>query len=70
MTQTSDIVITIADVREHGFCGKGVRGWLTQNGLDYETLLSSGYTVGQLSGIDDYYLTRIIDAKILESNNV
>lgn len=53
--------VTIKHVRKLGYCVSGVRAWCDQHGFDFRKLVREGYTIGEISHIDDHNVRRVID---------
>lgn len=63
MIPQDDTVITIADVRDAGYCVSGCKQWLAMRGFDFRSFVKSGLTYGELKHIDDAILSDIIAKK-------
>ena len=60
-------IITIADVREAGYCVKGAREWFRLKGLDFKGFLANGIAVETVAAMDDAMVQHIL--KIKRENN-
>lgn len=53
--------MTLADCREAGYCGRGVREKFDLLGLDFRRLVKEGIPVEELRHIDDAQIQRLVD---------
>lgn len=53
--------ITLADCREAGYCGRGVREKFDLLGLDFRRLVKEGIPVEELRHIDDAQVQRLVE---------
>lgn len=58
-----DIVITIQDVRDAGYCVSGAKEWFRSRGLDFRSFLREGIPYRQIAHFDDAMLTHILGRK-------
>lgn len=50
---TTEIMVTVADVRAIKFCSRGARQWFTRHGLDYDRFLRTGLPVAEVDAVGD-----------------
>lgn len=57
-------VITITDIRKHGYCVSGIRTWFSTHGLDFKSLLQHGVESDKLLATNDELARRVVDGKL------
>lgn len=50
---TTEIMVTVADVRAIKFCARGARIWFTRHGLDYQQFITKGLPISQVDALGD-----------------
>lgn len=57
---TTEIRITIDDVRAAGFCVKGLRRWFESRGLDFQKFLDEGASISAATELNDAYVNAVV----------
>lgn len=52
--------VTISDVRQAGYCVKGIREHCKRVGVDFKRLVREGIPISEVEGLDDAMAQRII----------
>lgn len=52
--------VTIHHARKLGYCISGIRRMCEQHGLDFRKLVREGYTIEEISDLDDALIQRVI----------
>lgn len=58
---SSDVIVTIDDVRAVGLCVNGSRAWFERHALDFRTFLRDGVTVDTLLATNDAMALRVVE---------
>ncbi|WP_288959811.1 hypothetical protein [uncultured Sulfitobacter sp.] len=67
---TSNMIVTINDVRKAGYCAGGARGWFRANGMDFNDFLRNGIAADDFLEQGDHLAQDVVVKKISrESGN-
>jgi len=58
---TTQIMVTVADVRGINFCARGARRWFQRNGLDYPQFVTRGLPIEQVDALGDALAKQVAD---------
>lgn len=58
---SSDVIVTIDDVRAVGLCVNGSRAWFDRHALDFRTFLREGLDAETLLATNDAMALRVVE---------
>ena len=58
---SSDVIVTINDVRAVGLCVNGSRAWFARHGLDFRAFLRDGLDAQTLLATGDAMALRVVE---------
>ena len=58
---STDVTVTIDDVRAAGLCVNGTRVWFARHDLDFRAFLRNGCTAETLLATDDAMALRVVE---------
>ncbi len=58
---SSDVIVTINDVRAVGLCVNGSRAWFARHGLDFRAFLRDGLDAQTLLATGDAMAQRVVE---------
>ena len=56
-------IITMSDIRDAGFCAKGLREFCLEHGIDMRRLVRDGIPVSEVEHIEDANFLRVLAVK-------
>lgn len=64
-----DLIITMTDIKNVGYCASGTRRWFTAHGLDFRDMVKNGIQARTLFGTNDAYGIRVVESKMTSIAN-
>ncbi len=62
------IKVTVADIRQAGFCVSGIKQFCQQHNIDFRELIKDGIDITELEHIDDIMVKQVIEQAIERGN--
>lgn len=59
-----DLIITMSDIKDVGYCASGTRRWFTAHDLDFRDMIKNGISARKLYATGDAYGMRVVESKI------